>query len=128
VRALIDRAAVELPGARIEVAADCRYVGQSHSLTVPWDPSAPEMALASAFHDAHARTAGRAMPDAPVEAVAVRVAAVTDGPDVDLHARGEPVSTHMGPVGLPMAGSTCWVAPGWTARVHDDGTVRMERT
>lgn len=128
VRPLIDRAAGELPGARIEVAADCRYAGQSHSLTIPWDPAAPEDALAEAFHAAHARAAGRAMPEVPVEAVAVRVAAVADGPDVDLHAGGEPVAVHVGPSGVPMAGSTCWVAEGWTARVHADGTIRMERT
>lgn len=127
VEPLIRRARAELPAARIEVAADCRYAGQSHSLTVAWDPSAPEAELEMAFHDAHARAAGRAMPGVPVEAVAVRVAAVVDGPSLDLHAQGEPMAVHEGPVALPMAGSTCWVAPGWTARVHADGTVRMER-
>lgn len=124
---LIDLVRDELPAGRIEAAADCRYVGQSHSLTVPWDPTAPEAALADAFHQAHARAAGRSMPDVPVEAVAVRVAGVVDGPQLDLHVGGAPIARHRGPVGLPMAGSTCWVAAGWSAAVHGDGTIRMER-
>ena len=128
VEPLIRRAAAELPGARIEAAADCRYAGQSHSLTVPWDPAAPEDALAEAFHQAHSRAAGRAMRHVPVEAVAVRVAAVTDGPGLDLHGGGAVVAEQDGPVAVGMAGSTCWVAAGWTARVHDDGTIRMERS
>ena len=124
---VVERARADLPAGRIEVAADCRYVGQSHALTVPWDPAAPEPELAAAFHRAHAAAAGRAMPDLPVEVVSVRVAAVTDGPDLALHGHGPPVGVHEGPLRIPMAGSTCWVADGWSARVHSDGTIRMER-
>lgn len=123
---LMARAADELPGARIESAADCRYVGQSHSLTVPWDPAAPATDLAEAFHAAHERAAGRAMRDRAVEAVSLRVAAVVDGPSLDMH-RPDAVERHDGPCALPMSGSTCWVAGGWHAHVHRDGTIRMER-
>lgn len=123
---LIDRVADELPGARIEAAADCRYVGQSHALTVPWDPAAPADVLAGAFHRAHERAAGRALPDAAVEVVSVRVAGVLDGPALRLHAP-DPIARHEGPRALAMPGSTCWVADGWTAVEHADGTIRMER-
>jgi len=126
VEPLVARAATELPDGRVEVAADCRYAGQSHALTVAWDPNEPPPALAERFHAAHARAAGRAMPDAPVEVVSVRVAAVADGPDVPLHLP-DPVAGHEGPCALAMPGSTCWVADGWVAQLHSDGTIRMER-
>ncbi len=125
--ALLARARADLPGAYIEAAADCRYVGQSHALTVPWDPGSPESALADTFHRAHARAAGRSLPDAAVEVVTVRVAARTDGPSPGLHAPGEPVARHAGPTRIAMAGSTCWVAEHWSAAVHPDGSIRMER-
>ncbi|MGA0069371.1 MAG: hydantoinase/oxoprolinase family protein, partial [Miltoncostaeaceae bacterium] len=124
---LVDRASAELPAGRIEVRADCRYAGQSHALTVEWDPGAPATALEEAFHAAHDRTAGQAMRGEPVEVVSVRVAAVTEGPPLDLHPIGDPVAVHTGPTSLPMRGSTCWVAEGWRAAVHADGTIRMTR-
>ncbi len=124
---LEERARRDLPGGRVEAAADCRYAGQSHSLTVPWDPSAPIERLAHDFHAAHAAAAGGSMHGTPIEVVSVRVAASTEGPSLGLHGQGEPVSTHEGPCSLPMAGSTCWLAPGWRASVHGDGTIRMER-
>lgn len=123
---LMARVADELPGARVEAAVDCRYVGQSHALTVPWDPAAPASALAEEFHAAHERAAGRAMRDRAVEAVSLRVAGVVDGPPMHMHAP-DPVSQHDGPCALAMSGSTCWVAEGWRAHVHRDGTIRMER-
>ena len=128
VQPLRDRAARELPGARIEVSADCRYVGQSHALTVPWDPSSGTSLLEDAFHEAHARAAGQAMPGSPVEVVSVRVAALTEGPPLHLHGGGDPVAEHEGPISLPMPGSTCWVAAGWRASVHADGTIRLRRS
>ena len=127
ISALVERARQDLPGAHIEAAADCRYAGQSHSLTVAWDPSAPTGHLAAAFHAAHAAAAGRSMPDAAIEVVSVRVAASTQGPSLVLHGQGDPVARYEGPRSLPMAGSTCWLAAGWHASVHADGTIRMER-
>ena len=127
VQPLVKRAAAELPDGRIEARADCRYVGQSHALTVPWNPAGGTDALEEAFHEAHARAAGQAMRGTPVEVVSVRVAAITDGPPLHLHGPDEPVAVHDGPVSLPMPGSTCWVAPGWRAAVHADGTIRMQR-
>lgn len=124
---LVGRASAELPAGRIEVRADCRYAGQSHALTVEWNPDAPAAALEEAFHAAHERTAGQAIRGEAVEVVSVRVAAVTEGPPLDLHSSEEPVAVHAGPLSLPMPGSTCWVADGWRAAVHADGTIRMDR-
>jgi hypothetical protein len=67
------------------------------------------------------------MPTRAVEVVSVRVAVVTDGPD--LAWQPDPVADGavIGPLAIPMAGSTCWVAEGWTAQRHEDGTIVMER-
>lgn len=123
---LITRARHAVPGGRIEVAADCRYAGQSHALTVPWDPAAPVQELAEAFHAAHEQASGQAMHDRQVEAVSVRVAAVAPGPAVPVPGMDTEYAV-VGPHRIPMAGSTCWVEEGWRARVAADGTVRMER-
>ena len=125
--ALTHAAQAELPHGRIEVHADCRYVGQSHALTVPWHHDAPGGALAQAFHAAHAHASGAAMPDRPVEVVSLRVAAITDGPDLPWSPRPLADGVTHGPAALPMAGSTCWVAEGWMAQAHEDGTITMER-
>lgn len=124
---LAQRARAELPEGRIEARADCRYVGQSHALTVQWDPRGPAADLKDAFHAAHAQAAGRAMRGVPVEVVSVRVATITDGPRLDLHGPDDPVAVHEGPASIPMPGATCWVAPGWRAAQHADGTIRLER-
>lgn len=125
---LADAARRELPGASLEIGADCRYVGQSHSITVPWDPSQPETQLARAFHEAHRQVSGGDLPGRAVEAVSIRVAAVLPGPQIlDDHAP-EAGPALEGPRRIPMDGSTCWVAHGWCARTAADGTIRMERT
>ena len=62
-RPLRERARGARSRARAQTAAaDCRYAGQSHSLTVAWDPDAPESALAEAFHAAHRERFGDADP------------------------------------------------------------------
>ena len=50
--------------------ADARYRGQSYELTVPFCED-----VAAAFHDAHARAYGHAMPDRAVEIVNLRLQA-----------------------------------------------------
>jgi N-methylhydantoinase A/oxoprolinase/acetone carboxylase beta subunit len=123
---LAERAEREIPGAPRSAAADCRYAGQSHSLTIPWDPSAPQVDLAAAFHAAHAERYGDADPDRPVEAVSLRLAAERPGADPDLPI-GVPGTPIAGPAVVAMDGSTCWVGPGWTARRDAVGAIRMER-
>jgi N-methylhydantoinase A len=123
---LVERARRELPGAAHRAAADCRYAGQSHSLTVDWDPAAPEAALAGAFHAAHEARYGDADRARRVEAVSLRLAAERPGTDPDLPARdlGPAVP---GPAVIPMDGATCWVAEGWTARQDPIGGLLVER-
>jgi N-methylhydantoinase A/oxoprolinase/acetone carboxylase beta subunit len=123
---LRERAEAELPGAALTAAVDCRTAGQSHSLTVPWDPEAPEEDLAAAFHEAHRARYGDVDEDRPVEAVSLRLAAERPGAEPDLPAaeRGAPVA---GPASLALDGATCWVAEGWTARDDGLGGLILER-
>ena len=123
---LTRRAEEALPGAARRAAVDCRYVGQSHALTVDWDPRAPEAELAAAFHEAHRGRYGDADPERRVEAVTLRLAAERPGADPDLPAgdAGEPVR---GPAVVPMEGATCWVGEGWSARVDPTGQLVLER-
>ena len=123
---LAERAGRELPGAALRAAADCRYLGQSHALTVEWDPAAPETALAEAFHSAHAARYGDAEPGREVEAVSLRLAAERPGTDPDLPA-GDAGRAVRGPAVIPMDGATCWVGEGWTARTDAIGGVVLER-
>jgi N-methylhydantoinase A len=123
---LADRARRQLPGAPHRAGADCRYVGQSHALTVEWDPAAPESELAAAFHAAHRLRYGDADPGRTVEAVSLRLAAERPGADPDLPAAA-PGPAVAGPAVIPMEGATCWVAEGWTARTDAIGSIVMER-
>lgn len=124
---LLAMAMGDVPGGRIEAHADCRYIGQSHALTIPWDPQDPDAGLTDAFHAAHERASGGAMPGRAVEVVSLRVAAISDGPEIP----GDPAAPAgppiPGPISIPMAGSTCWVAHGWVATAHTDGAITMER-
>jgi N-methylhydantoinase A/oxoprolinase/acetone carboxylase beta subunit len=123
---LCARAERELPGADHTAAADCRYAGQSHALTVPWDADAPETALAEAFHAAHRERFGDADPGRRVEAVTLRFAAERPGADPRI-APSEPGPPVAGPAVIAMEGATCWVGEGWTARADAGGTIVMER-
>ncbi|MDX6554865.1 MAG: N-methylhydantoinase [Miltoncostaeaceae bacterium] len=123
---LRERAEAELPGAALSAAVDCRSVGQSHALTVPWDPERLEEDLAAAFHEAHRARYGDVDERRPVEAVSLRLAAERPGAEPELPdaERGAPVA---GPVSLPMDGATCWVAAGWSARDDGLGGLVLER-
>jgi N-methylhydantoinase A/oxoprolinase/acetone carboxylase beta subunit len=105
-------------GARVESAVDCRYVGQSHEITVP-DPAA--------FEAAHERRNGHARPGAPVEVVAVRARASADAP-LRIHDL-PPVARRRvtGPAVVAEDDCTVWVAAGWTAEPRALGAWVMER-
>jgi N-methylhydantoinase A/oxoprolinase/acetone carboxylase beta subunit len=99
-------------GAVVETAVDCRYVGQSHELTVP---------TPDAFPAEHERRNGHVRPGAPVEVVAVRARAtspaalaVTDLPAV-ARARVR------GPAVAAEADCTVWVPDGWVAEPRELG-------
>ena len=123
---LAERARAELPGAAHRASADCRYVGQSHSLTIDWDPERPDEELAAAFHEAHRARFGDADPGRTVEAVTLRLAAELPGSPPDLPT-GEPGEPVRGPAVIPMEGATCWVGEGWAARTDAVGAIVMER-
>jgi len=120
------RLAQALPGGRIEAHADCRYVGQSHSLTVPWVPDGPLDDLAAAFHEAHRRRFGDAAPERPVEIVSLRMAAATPGARPELGGQTDAVPLQ-GPLVFGLDGATAWLGPGWTARAAPAGAVVLER-
>jgi N-methylhydantoinase A/oxoprolinase/acetone carboxylase beta subunit len=112
-RALVD------PESRVETAVDCRYVGQSHELTV----ARPED-----FPAEHERRNGHARPGAPVEIIAVRARAsmpasidVTDLPDVQR-------ARVVGPAVVAEPDCTVWVPEGWRAEPGALGAWIMERT
>lgn len=124
---LLAAARAELPGAAVTVAADCRYVGQRHALTVDWDDEgADPAALAAAFHTAHERRYGQAVPGHPVEVITLRVAATRPGAPVPPPEPG-PDAPLRGPVAIPMDGATCWVPAGWTAARDAGGSIDVRR-
>ena len=106
----------ELPD---EGEADLRYVGQSFELTVPLGPE-----LAESFHRAHEARYGYADPGRAIELVAVRTAEVRPGPRIE--PSRSPRKEVSGPHVLELAGSTCWLPPGWVG-VRDGSIWRLTR-
>jgi N-methylhydantoinase A/oxoprolinase/acetone carboxylase beta subunit len=90
----------------VETAVDCRYVGQSHELTV----SSPD-----AFPAEHERRNGHARPGAPVEVVAVRARAVADAPLAIENLPAVERAVVRGPQVVAEADCTVWVPDGWIA-------------
>ena len=110
------RDAGELPR---EGEADLRYAGQSFELTLPLQED-----LAEAFHRAHEEQYGFAERDREVQLVAVRTADIRQGPELELP-RGEETTVY-GPTVVELAGSTCWIPPGWVG-VRDGRMLRLTR-
>jgi len=137
----------------VQRAADLRYAGQSHELTIhvpdPWDGQT----VRNRFETAHERERGYTLAGEPVELVTVRARATieTVRPSIDHDsvgpartgertvefddARTTPVYRRGGlPVDDPLAGpavveggqSTLVCPPGWTFRVDREGTIHME--
>jgi len=77
--ARLTAAGVAHGGIRAEAAADVRYQGQGHELTVPFaalQPSATDLeTLSAGFHTAHKTAYGFAAPEAPLELVSLRLTA-----------------------------------------------------
>src|SRR5437879_1150246 len=103
-----------------EGEADLRYTGQSFELTL----SLQETDLSEAFHRAHEERYGFAERDREVQLVAVRTADIRKGPELELP-RGEE-KTITGPAVIELAGSTCWIPPGWVG-ARDGRMVRLTR-
>ncbi|HEV7524649.1 MAG TPA: hydantoinase/oxoprolinase family protein, partial [Acidimicrobiia bacterium] len=107
------------PGAVVETAVDCRYVGQSHELTV----SSP-----ADFPVEHELRNGHVRPGAPVEVIAVRARAsigaplrIVDLPDVDRE-------VVVGPAVVAEPDCTMWVPDGWRAEPRELGAWLVTRT
>ena len=148
------RDASDPPAARIERAADCRYVGQSFELTIPVDDPLDPDALEDRFHDAHETAAGYRMGDA-VELVTLRTTATVEREPraAGYSAEGEPRKADRsvvfdderhetsvyarealapgreidGPAILEATESTAVVPPSWGAVVADDGSVVLSQ-
>jgi len=110
------RDAGELPR---EGEADLRYAGQSFELTLPLQED-----LAEAFHGAHEEQYGFAERDREIQLVAVRTADIRQGPELELP-RGEETTVY-GPAVVELAGSTCWIPPGWVG-ARDGRMLRLTR-
>jgi N-methylhydantoinase A/oxoprolinase/acetone carboxylase beta subunit len=105
-------------GAVVETSVDCRYVGQSHELTV---------ATVDDFAGEHVRRNGYDRPGAPVEVVALRASA---------RASAELRPGDLGPVERRAVRGPCvvaepdctiWVPEGWSADVGPDGSYLLTR-
>jgi N-methylhydantoinase A len=107
-------------GCRIESVLDLRYVGQSYELPTPldqgWEASPALLAdLAERFHALHERRYGHAMRNRQIEAVTLRVRAVsprdalTFAPD-DLPPRATPLAPHA-VVNAALTGDTAALEP-----------------
>jgi N-methylhydantoinase A/oxoprolinase/acetone carboxylase beta subunit len=105
-------------GATATTALDCRYVGQSHEITVP---------SLEDFHEAHARQNGFARPGAAVEVVAIRArAALPSAVEVGaLPAPPRPGA--VGPAVLSEPDCSIWVPDGWTAEPGAAGALVLRR-
>jgi N-methylhydantoinase A/oxoprolinase/acetone carboxylase beta subunit len=104
--------------AEVALAYDCRYVGQSHELTV----GSPDD-----FPAEHERRNGHARPGAPIEIVAVRARAFAPAP-VPVAALPAPArATVRGPQVVAEPDCTVWVPDGWTAVPRELGAWVLER-
>jgi N-methylhydantoinase A len=106
------------PGTHVSTALDCRYVGQSHELTV---------SRIDDFHAEHARRNGYARPDVAVEVIAVRARATRPAPlsVEELPAVARP--TVRGPDVVAEADCTVWIPAGWTATPGPLGAWMLRR-
>ncbi len=110
VRAVLAREGIPEP--RLEAALDMRYRGQSYELTVPvaLPLTGPGLATAVAdFHPTHARRYGYAMPQEPVEIVALRVRGI--GPGARPRFRPEPLGSPTPPAEALLATRPVWFHP-----------------
>jgi N-methylhydantoinase A len=87
VAGLAGEARRELPDARIEVSYDLRYQGQAFELTVEGPERPDPSLLRRSFDQAHHERYGYSDPQAELELVSVRVAAIEEGAKPDLRAR-----------------------------------------
>lgn len=87
--------------ATLNLSADMRYVGQSFEIEVPllakWLSEADLEAIEQAFHAMHARLYDFHDPDGEIEIVNLRLAAIGEGPAVELAVEAPEEGTRMRP-------------------------------
>lgn len=142
-----------LDGVGIELAADLRYRGQSHELTVSLNEGRQAEAVREAFHRAHRERFGFASPKVPVEVVTARAKArhvgyrgsvgasqgsAGSGPssavvtwdearDTQILERGSVVEAVSGPAIITQIDTTVTVPPGWVAERLASGSLLLRR-
>ncbi|MFB6307761.1 MAG: hydantoinase/oxoprolinase family protein [Haloarculaceae archaeon] len=141
--------------ATVEYAADMRYAGQSHELTVPVPETFDTETVRERFHDAHERARGYRMDEERVEIVSLRARATIPGttPTIDHTGDGDaqtgtreayfdafhetpvydrrrlPSGTAIdGPAIFEGGESTVVCPPDWRVAVDERGTLRLEVT
>lgn len=146
---LVDSAKQELPDPdRALLAADLRYRGQSHEVTVPVFAGEPNPTIEKRFHEEHERIYGLRRDDAPVEWVTLRVRLERDQPappsppivpktrtdPTRSPATGSPIFDRellppqtQGPAIICEPGATTFVPEGWMATVLDTGELILRR-
>ena len=138
---------------RIELAADLRYLGQSHELTVSLNQGGHAQSLRNAFHEAHIERFGFSNTDTPVEVVTARAKARHDGFDGDLGGVpaasssqsqtvnvtwDQPRPTNLisresvqdaiaGPAIITQVDTTVTVPPGWSATPLPSASLLLKR-
>ena len=140
-------------GVRVEYAADLRYRGQSHELTVSLNAGQEAEALKDAFHRAHHERFAFASPETPVEVVTARakarhagyrgsVAAARNGASVEqqnavvtwhqpldtrILPREAVVASVLGPAIITQIDTTVTLPPGWIASLLPSGSLLLKR-
>lgn len=145
------------PTVSVERRVDCRYVGQSHELTITVGATGDPGSLArDAFESEHLRRYGHVAPDREVEMVAVRLVVTVPGArprplapaadpaaprgrrrawlsgrwqDIEVVSRAAlgPGDRVVGPAVVELAEATCLVRPGWSGVVDEVGTLVLIR-
>ena len=140
-------------GVSIEHAADLRYRGQSHELTVSLNDAHLAQAVRDAFHEAHRERFGFSSEDTPVEVVTARAKARHSGyrgdvggtqessnagqrteavtwdraRDTRVLARGFVTESVPGPAIITQIDTTVTVPPGWSAAPLPSGSLLLSR-
>lgn len=138
---------------RIEHAADLRYRGQSHALTVALNDGRDAQSVRGAFHEAHIERFGFSNEDTPIEVVTARAKARHDGYSGELgvvpgSAASEPRSVNViwdqprptlvqsrdsvgqtldGPAIVTQVDTTVTVPPGWSASPLPTGSLLLRQ-
>lgn len=138
---------------RHEFTLDIRYVGQSFTLPIPWHPGPADWTpVREAFETRHRETFGYAAADNDIEVVNIRVVSLglVDKPELKFNSEGAgdallerrrvwfsgwvecPVyqrdamragDAFQGPAIIEEAGGTSVIPPGWSAQVHEGGSL-----